>query len=78
VLIARVWVNGHAYSISGYTFPLHDDATRHFAKTRTAGPISTTNAPMDQCNEHTEQLTFRQSAFIVVQSTYITVYRADL
>ena len=39
VLIARVWLNGHAYSISGYTFPLHDDATRHFAETRIAGPI---------------------------------------
>jgi hypothetical protein len=78
VLIARVSLNGHAYSISEYTFPVHDDATRHFAETRTAGPISTTNAPVDQCNEHTEQLTFRQSAFIVVQSTYIMVHRADL
>jgi hypothetical protein len=76
VLIARVWLNGHAYSISGYTFLLHDDASPPLRRDPDCG------ADLDnKCSggiKIVNILTFRQSTFIVVQSTYITLYRADV
>jgi len=59
------------HTASRITFPLHDDATSHFAETPDCGADRQRQMLRYTCTEHTDPLAFRQSTFIMIKAKHV-------